>query len=460
MDTRRRAAWIAAGAIGAIALIHPALINGFPLIFYDTAGYFERGLDWNLSPGRSLVYGLFTAVALPLGWGFWPVIAAQALLVVWLLHLAARCLECPSGPAATAAYAAVLAATTGIAWYAGQIMPDILAPVVVLGLYLLAFRGDRLGQAERWAVGLAVAFGIASHMSHLALATGLLICIALAAATLRRGPPGVRPRVRPAAAAVLLGILAVPAANGALAGHWGFTPGGQTFVFARLVHDGIVARFLADRCPSPEYRLCDFRDRMPATADDWVWSGDSPFHQIGGWEGGAEEMRRIAAESLRDYPWLHIAEAAGSVVEQFLFVRTGDGIDPEMWVVAGTIGDRLPDLLPAYLAARQQTGELGFAGINRLHVPVAYLSLGLAAAILGWSLWRGPADQAAFVLFVLVALLGNAAICGLMSNPHDRYQSRVVWLATVCVLLALGRALAHWRARTQNAAIADPPRPG
>jgi hypothetical protein len=36
---------------------------------------------------------------------------------------------------------------------------------------------------------------------------------------------------------------------------------------------------------------------------------------------------------------------------------------------------------------------------------------------------------------VFVALIGNAIICGVLSNPHDRYQSRVIWLPTLVVAL-------------------------
>ena len=37
------------------------------------------------------------------------------------------------------------------------------------------------------------------------------------------------------------------------------------------------------------------------------------------------------------------------------------------------------------------------------------------------------------------ALIGNAIICGTFSNPHDRYQSRVIWLPTLVLILALTR---------------------
>jgi hypothetical protein len=46
----------------------------------------------------------------------------------------------------------------------------------------------------------------------------------------------------------------------------------------------------------------------------------------------------------------------------------------------------------------------------------------------------------------LLALLGNAAICGTLSIPADRYQSRLTPLATLAVMLAaLG-----WRKRTSD----------
>jgi hypothetical protein len=41
-----------------------------------------------------------------------------------------------------------------------------------------------------------------------------------------------------------------------------------------------------------------------------------------------------------------------------------------------------------------------------------------------------------------LSLLGNAAVCGIFANPHDRYGARLVWLAPLVVLLACYRAYA------------------
>ena len=40
---------------------------------------------------------------------------------------------------------------------------------------------------------------------------------------------------------------------------------------------------------------------------------------------------------------------------------------------------------------------------------------------------------------VSLALLGNAFVCGVISGPHDRYGARMVWIATLVVLIAAFR---------------------
>ena len=45
--------------------------------------------------------------------------------------------------------------------------------------------------------------------------------------------------------------------------------------------------------------------------------------------------------------------------------------------------------------------------------------------------WKGLALPG----FILVALIGNAFICGVLSGPHDRYQSRLVWVPVFALIL-------------------------
>jgi hypothetical protein len=86
-------------------------------------------------------------------------------------------------------------------------------------------------------------------------------------------------------------------------------------------------------------------------------------------------------------------------------------------------------------ASRQMGAGIDFAFWNGLHRPVGVASLVMLAGLLLWRSLRGIGPDARMLGFMLVALLGNAAICGVLSNPHDRYMSRMIWLATFAVVL-------------------------
>jgi hypothetical protein len=93
-------------------------------------------------------------------------------------------------------------------------------------------------------------------------------------------------------------------------------------------------------------------------------------------------------------------------------------------------------------AARQQQGGISFVAINGLHYPLALLCMALLPLIV-WPAWRGelPAEIGELAATCTLALLANAFICGALSNPHDRYGARMVWLAGFTVALSLVRAV-------------------
>ena len=71
-----------------LALMTPALWNGFPLIFPDTGGYLSRPIEGTLGMGRSALYGLFLYTGVP--FAFWTNAVAQAALTAWLIVLTLR----------------------------------------------------------------------------------------------------------------------------------------------------------------------------------------------------------------------------------------------------------------------------------------------------------------------------------------------------------------------------------
>ena len=444
---------------GLMALAGPAIWNGFAIVFFDTGGYIKRIFDWGLEPGRSFFYGLFL-YASSAGWlSFWGPVLAQCAASLWLIHLLLRAHGTgPTGwqPRARAGVAAlILSLLTGIAWYSSQLMPDILLPLLVLALWLLGFKGYTLSVRERMGVAVIALLCLLSHMSGMALALGLVLVTIIARLLAPRLGWTIAPRILPPAAIVAASLILMPLAHLSVVGKAVYTPGGGAFIFGRLVQDGLAQRYLAENCPADAatapYKLCAYRDQMPQTANDFLWHPDSPFRQIGWWDGAEAELGALSKQIITAYPGEFLSTALVATGEQMLKIHTGDGLDEWQEVTRWVFATLLPEQQNlGFLAARQQNSGFTqslFDALNMIHVPVGYLSmLGLVFAV-GWGFRQGRHDLGALALFTLLALLGNAFINGALSNPHDRYQGRLVWLATLVVLMT---AVDWWEQRHQE----------
>jgi hypothetical protein len=425
----RRLVWPCAFALMLAALLWPALVNGFPLVFYDTGGYLARPFEQTLDIGRSALYGAFLALGIPLD--FWPNIVAQAALAAWLVILTLRTHGFGGRSALALLVVFALAALTSLPWYAAQLMPDILVPAAVLALYLVAFR--RLRPWEAFSLCAVIAFAVASHMVTLGLMLGLLTVIL----GLRLiGSRLARPRLAAPVTAIVAGIALALLSNLALTGRFAFTPGGTTIAFIRLVDDGIVKRYLDDKCPDVTIRLCAYRGELPEDRDDWLWNENSPLGKLGGWRAYEDEAQRIILESLALYPGLHLKSALSNTLEQLGRAATGDGLAGWTWHARWAMERYAPAVYPRLMAARQQKEQLDFTLLNAVHIPVFFLSMAALPILAGLVGTRVRRPAAALALFVFLALLGNAAICGVLAAPYDRYQSRLAALAPLAVAIA------------------------
>jgi hypothetical protein len=122
-------------------------------------------------------------------------------------------------------------------------------------------------------------------------------------------------------------------------------------------------------------------------------------------------------------------------------VATGEGVLNTIWHTYGIMERYTPSVLPAMRAARQQQNEIRFEAMNAVHVPIALASMALLPLIMLFALWRRSFREVGLLAFtVMLAILANAVVCGALSNAHDRYGSRIIWLAPlVAVLVPLRR---------------------
>jgi hypothetical protein len=136
---------------------------------------------------------------------------------------------------------------------------------------------------------------------------------------------------------------------------------------------------------------------------------------------------------------MHLRAAVRDSLQQLVQFKTGDGIEPQLSILKPNFTRTIPDQVPAYLEARQQRGLIRFKTLNLIHVPVGAMSVLGLLLLLQHAAVRRAWDEASLPALVLLGLIGNAIICGTFSNPHDRYQSRIVWLPTLVLLLAVTR---------------------
>jgi hypothetical protein len=412
--------------------------NGFPLLEYDSGGYLARWFEGILVPSRSTTYGLFLAAGWPLD--FWPIVILQAAAAVWIIGVMLRVHRFNAPAAGLLGLIAALSLTTALPWLASELLTDIFAGLAVLGFHALVWRFDRVAPYERWTLLAFIAFAVSTHSATYAVL--LVLCTAALVVSLINFKLVPRLAVAQASFAMALGAALLLAGNYIVAKRIAWTPGGYGIAFGRMLQDGIVARYLEDHCPDPRLRLCPYRDQLPRDADDFLWGG-GVFDKLGRFAGLGDDMRTIVLESLRDYPALQIRAALIATARQLVAVGTGEGVNTDIWHTYGMMERYTPAVVPAMRAARQQRGELGFSVINAVHEPVAWTAMVLIPLLM--ILGRRSADFAdlgRLAATVALALLANAAFCGVISNPHDRYGSRIVWIAVFAVALAAWRCSA------------------
>jgi hypothetical protein len=455
-----------AGECSAIVALVPMLLavalwNRFPLIYYDTGAYVLEGLGGHFVVERSPVYSLFLRLT-GAGYSLWTIVVLQAIATAFIMVECARSVAPRMTLASFIALCTGLVVATGIPWYVGEVEPDCFAAIAVLAVYLVALRGATLGPARARMVIALGGLAAAAHASHLLLATSLLLSLAVYLGLCRFAKVGAkwpRPNLLMPASMIAIAIALVVSSNFCFTRQIFVSRAGPQFLFARLLQDRIVTRLLDETCPQSGYRLCAYKDVLPPSANAWLWAPYSPFFKLGSFEGTRAESEKIIADSFARYPLLNVEMALVDAAQQFVSFKTGDQVEPQQWALRPTFTHLLPSQMGAYLSARQQQGLIGFRLVNSVHVPFGYLSLFALVILLCVTIRSAQRDATMFLALVLMALLGNALICGALSNPHDRYQSRLIWIAFFAVILVVAAGSAKWNFMLRKSANRSIPIP-
>ena len=438
------------GAVLAAAFLMtwPALYNRYPLLYPDSMSYLEDGplvaralflhkfsVDYG---GRSFIYCLGI---LPLHWNVtpWPIVALNALLTAYVIWLAVRSILPQQTLMRYCALVLLLSMFTGLSWSVAWIMPDILGPALYLSIYILVFAPESLSRSERVIVILIAWWSVASHVTHLLLAVGICVLLALPPLSRRLWAPY---RLR-AVGGVAMIVLAAAAVHMAL--HWylygepslnGKRP---PFLLARVIADGPGRWYLQQRCGDLHLAVCTHVHNLPDNVGDFLWGVD------GIWLSSSEDERErlrdeetaIVVGTLRAYPREEFIISAGHFGEQLHTFGLSD-YDPNPWILQ-MVDKVLPGTRSRYMQTRQAQETLHeefFASVQNWTVMGSLVVIAVwIVFVRQWS--RRVIGLTTIIVFVVVA---NAAITGILSNVEERYQARVIWL----VPLLAGVLVLEW----------------
>jgi hypothetical protein len=433
--------------VGACFFSVPALINGFPFVFPDSADY----LVFTPHIYRSPFYGLFIFF-FHLDRFIWAPVLAQALIASHVIWVFVRIYAGQPKLRWFALVVLILGLFSSLPFFVGFIMPDFFTAVMILVFYLLGFQSAALGKIEKSYFVLLACVAISVHISHLPQAIALAflvlflhICLRTSfSSALRQGAILVVPLALAICAALLNNVL--------IHGVFALFPASQTFVLANMIEQGPARNYLQEVCPAAGFKLCATWNTLPATSYEFLWSTDT-LQRLGGFEGMHDEATEIVAGTIRTRPTEVLDMMARSIASSFLVHAPGAELRPlsnDPWmtdVLAKKFG---PETLRSYkgsLEARNLIPRELLRGVDEVTLTAAVLAL----LVTGFCAFRSRLVEAVSLgLFVSAALLINNVLCAVGSGVHDRYQARVTWLVALSAMLIFLRLLRE----TQGAGVA------
>lgn len=431
----------AAGLAAATAMLSAvALWNGYPLVWPDTGAYiYPINLVF-----RSVFYNFLVA---PLTWAgsLWPIVFFQSLLVAYVVRLVIREVFGEASPRTFLAVMLGTAALTSLPWETGFVMADVYAGVVVLAVFLLAFRAAALSRGERLLVSAILLAASSVHLTHPPLGAGLLALIAVYRwASRGRSAWPLAGLLRPAVP-IALSIVLIVGNNAIVHREMRYSAGGYAFTLARLVADGPAIDYLRETCPVQRYALCAYLDGLPRDSDQFLWSEDSPFQKLGGFTGYRKEGREIVNGTIWRYPGRVVSDWMVNGIRQLIRIRTGSGLVSYLdkpWPTR-EIRAYFPADYKAYGNSRQSQGTVRLRRLWRIHSMAFAAGMLASAGVLPWLARHGRLK--ALLLVVILSGYGLNAFLVVISAPSDRYGARVAWMIPFFFLAWAASATASWR---------------
>jgi hypothetical protein len=309
---------------------------------------------------------------------------------------------------------------------------------MLMGSAMLVAFWPRLRRGETIFWTVAILFALLAHKGNIPVLAVLCLCAGVWLAWRRELDPG------PLAVLALLtvGAWGCHIAYEASVSSRGRPVQNFPFILARAVGDGTAPLYLDEQCPHQAYFVCRYRNRMPMTADEFLWDKD-PVKGVFAVAGPAERLRidreqwPIVIGSVRRYPARQVAATSANAFRTIYQLGVGSYAYPID--IAESQQGRLAPLGHAYRNSAISRREFPVRAISRwmklLLAGCAVLLIILASRRPEHLFGRNPSAIARLLL--LAGFAANGVVFGALSGISDRYQGRILWILPLVVATML-----------------------
>jgi hypothetical protein len=477
--------------VASILLAAPALLNGFPFIFLDSTGYMNRAvfvtssIRGKLNPScathgaaragcvaqasaqaklaetynkdayakisrnpfftRPVTYCLFLLpFSLPLTVFLLPI--AQGFLASYSVWRLLRTLG-TNRPAIFLGFIGLLMVGSSLPVHVSYMMPDIFAGILVIAMFTAISDWPLRSKIGRLGDIVLIAALTATHLSYLPLSLAMLAFFGLCAAFVKTsqvrasavGAVGIVP--------MLLASLFLAGSNFAVDRKAQLSESSPLFLLARLIGDGPARDYLKAECGQKHYLVCaelaGLGSRGPegkSISDHFLWDPSGAVKRIAD-PRLVPQATEINRETIRRYPLPVLTNFLLNGLRQL----GGFQIDPDILTPppafargpAATMGE---PVVRAYLGSAQVQGRLPIA-LLRLQTVLSVVGAIVAIAAVSLLWWRRlDARHWLFLAVVAVGLAANALATGGLSDLHNRYGNRIIWLLPAVAIAFVIRA--------------------
>ena len=422
------------------------LYNGYPLVYSDTGTYIYSGFDHFIPKDRPVAYGMFIYL-FSLKFSLWFVIIVQNFLTVLVLY-EVLCTLGLSGKRMAYIFLTVitfLVFFTGIGWYTNQIMPDFLAPLSILIIFIL-LKKPNISVFTSVIMSVLLVFSLVSHFTHMMIGSLLILILIILKYSWKKYFHDISlRRLILVGALVFSSWLILPTINYMVEKSFILSKGSHVFLMGHLVDTGILEKFLKEKCGESEFKdnpLCAYKDVLPTGLAEFIWS-DSILEKTGGWDDSREAYKQVIHGSLKDpkFLFLNIFKSVTYGFVQLTQNEIGQGLTAynEGSAPYGQIHWRFHSELNNYLNSRQNKwngANLQFKTLNTFYNVLLYLVVFILIYLFTSPIFSGiNPDTVMFLLIFLLGIILNAFISAGLNLPCSSFEARVTWLLPFALII-------------------------